>query len=54
MFSCEFGLPGDYDPIGGITVGYRADDLPKQSPGIGERRRDAADAVHRGQWGRHG
>jgi|GEM_PF-1932280 len=38
---------------GGITVGYRADDLPPQSPRIDERRRDAADVVHRGQWGRH-
>jgi hypothetical protein len=44
---------GEYDPIGGITVGYRAGDLPPQSPGIRERRRDAAAVVHRGQWGRH-
>jgi len=51
-FRAEFGVPGDYDPIGGITVGYRADDLPPQGSRIDERRRDAADVVHRGQWGR--
>jgi nitroreductase len=51
-FRGEFGVPGDYDPIGAITVGYRADDLAPQSPRIDERRRDAADVVHRGQWGR--
>jgi nitroreductase len=49
----EFGVPGEYDPIGGITVGYRADDIPPQSPRIQERRRSPADVVHRGHWGRH-
>jgi nitroreductase len=53
-FRTEFAIPGEYAPIGGITVGYRADDLPPQSPGIGERRRGIADVVHRGQWGRAG
>ena len=52
-FRAEFGVPGHYDPIGAITVGYRADDLPPQGAHIGERRRDAAQVVHRGQWGRH-
>jgi len=52
-FRAEFGVPGEYAPIGGITVGYRASNLPPQSPGIEERRRDAADVVHRGHWGRH-
>jgi len=52
-FRAEFGIPGEYDPIGGITVGYRAGDLPPQGPGIRERRRDAAAVVHRGRWGRH-
>ena len=47
----EFGIPGEYDPIGGITVGYRAGDLPPQGPGVGQRRRGAADVVHRGHWG---
>jgi nitroreductase len=53
-FRAEFEIPGDYDPIGAVTVGYRADDLPPQSPRIGELRRDAGEVVHRGQWGQHG
>jgi nitroreductase len=54
-FMAEFGIPAEYAPIGGITVGYRADDLPPQGrQGIEERRRNLADVVHRGQWGRAG
>jgi len=52
-FRAEFGVPGDYGPIGAITVGYRADDLPPQGTHVKDRRRDAAEVVHRGQWGRH-
>ncbi|NDZ78529.1 nitroreductase [Streptomyces sp. SID10853] len=52
-FRAEFGIPGTYDPIGGITVGYRADDLPPQGARVGERRRARAEVVHRGHWGRH-
>jgi nitroreductase len=52
-FRAEFAVPGEYHPIGAVTVGYRADDLPPQSPRIRELRRDAADVVHRGQWGTH-
>ena len=51
-FRAEFGVPGQYDPIGGITVGYRADDLLPQSQSVDVRRRGVADVVHRGQWGR--
>ncbi|MBX7268133.1 nitroreductase family protein [Micromonospora sp. Llam7] len=47
----EFGIPDEYAPIGGICVGYRADDLPPQSPAVGARRRDASAVIHRGQWG---
>jgi len=50
-FRAEFGVPAQYDPIGGITVGYRADDIPPQGPRVKERRRDAADVIHRGHWG---
>jgi nitroreductase len=53
-FRAEFGVPGEYAPIGGITVGYRADDLPPQVPRIDERRRSIAEVVHRGHWGKHG
>lgn len=52
-FRVEFGVPDEYDPIGGITVGYRADDLPAQSARGSERRRAADEVVHRGHWGRH-
>jgi nitroreductase len=52
-FKAEFGVPGEYHPIGAVTVGYRADDLPPQSDRIRELRRDAADVVHHGQWGTH-
>ncbi|MEV1085899.1 nitroreductase [Streptomyces sp. NPDC050211] len=52
-FRAEFGIPGEYDPIGAITVGYRADDLPTQSPRVGERRRGSGEVIHRGYWGRY-
>ncbi|MFI6626176.1 nitroreductase family protein [Streptomyces sp. NPDC050528] len=52
-FRAEFGVPEEYDPIGGITVGYRAEDVPEQGARVAERRRGVGDVVHRGQWGRH-
>jgi nitroreductase len=52
-FRAEFGIPAEYDPIGGITVGYRAADTPPQSPLAAQRRRDTAEVIHRGQWGQH-
>ncbi len=52
-FRAEFGVPEEYDPIGGITVGYRAADLPAQGPAVAARRRDPGDVIHRGQWGSH-
>ncbi len=51
-FRAEFGIPAEYAPIGGITVGYRAPDLPPQSARLAERRRGLEDVVHRGHWGR--
>ncbi|WP_406333822.1 nitroreductase family protein [Streptomyces sp. NBC_00203] len=53
-FRAEFGVPEAYDPIGGITIGYRADDLPPEGPQVAERRRGADEVIHRGHWGRHG
>jgi nitroreductase len=50
-FRAEFGIPPEYDPIGGITVGYRAADAPPQSPLVAQRRRDPGQIIHRGQWG---
>lgn len=52
-FRTEFGIPQDYGPIGAITVGYRAPDLPPQSPGAAQRRRGASQVIHNGQWGQH-
>ncbi|AIA01730.1 nitroreductase [Streptomyces noursei] len=52
-FRAEFGVPDAYDPIGGITIGHRADDVPAQSARVARRRRAADEVVHRGQWGRH-
>jgi nitroreductase len=52
-FRAEFGVPPEYTPIGGIAVGHRAADAPPQSPRVAERRRDPADVIHYGQWGRH-
>lgn len=52
-FREEFAVPEEYAPIGAITVGYRAEDVPPPSPRIAQRRRPAADVIHRGQWGRH-
>ncbi|NGM13094.1 nitroreductase family protein [Verrucosispora sp. WMMA2044] len=50
-FKAEFGIPDEYAPIGGICVGYRADDLPPQNPAVAARRRAASTVIHRGQWG---
>src|SRR5260370_30815958 len=36
-FRVEFGVPAEYDPIGGITVGYRAPDIPAEGPGVAAR-----------------
>ena len=50
-FKREFGIPDEYDPVGGITVGHRHPDLaPQDSASIEERRRRKQDVVHRGHW----
>ncbi|MGY1894636.1 nitroreductase family protein [Nocardia gipuzkoensis] len=48
-FRAEFGVPDAYDPIGAITVGYRATDQP--SARFTQRRRGVEDVVHDGYWG---
>ncbi len=53
-FRAEFGIPGDYAPIGGITVGHRSPDVPPHTARVAERRRGVADVVHRGHWGSRG
>jgi len=52
-FRDEFGIPEEYAPIGGITIGHRAPDLPPQSARVDERRRGVEQVVHRGGWGQH-
>jgi nitroreductase len=53
-FASEFGIPTGYEPLGGITVGYRHPDLaPQDTVSVEERRRRKEEVVHRGQWGSH-
>jgi len=49
-FRREFGVPDAYAPLGGICIGYRAEDVPAQSPAVRTRRRDAAEVFHHGRW----
>lgn len=45
----EFNIPEPYDPVGGIALGYRAQDTP--SPNLKRGRRPTEDVLH---WGRFG
>jgi nitroreductase len=49
-FRSEFGIPDDYAPIGGITVGHRSPDTPAQPTAVEDRRRHVEAVVHRGQF----
>ncbi|MEV8372744.1 nitroreductase family protein [Kribbella sp. NPDC056861] len=51
-FRTEFGVPEEYQPVGAIAIGYRAEDLPPQKATVADRRRRPEDVIHRGQWGR--
>ena len=42
-----FGVPDQFMPIGGISVGYS--DEPRR--GFGHLRKPMADTVHKGRWG---
>lgn len=46
-FRQAFGVPGDHEPIGAITVGHPAPGGAGGSPARRERR---TDVVHRGRW----
>jgi nitroreductase len=46
-FRAEFGVPPQFAPIGAISVGY-SDEPPRD---LRDRRRPAAEVLHRGQWG---
>lgn len=52
-FRAEFGIPVEYAPIGGITIGHRSPDTPEQPAAVEERRRGAESVVHRGHFGVH-
>jgi nitroreductase len=43
-----FGVPGEYTPIGAISVGYRAPD--QRSKSLKRGRKPVEDVVHRGRW----
>lgn len=53
-FRAAFGVPEEYNPIGAVTVGYRAAGIGPQGSGVTRRRRDPGDVIHRGHWGERG
>ncbi|WP_433384962.1 nitroreductase family protein [Actinoplanes sp. CA-142083] len=51
-FKDAFGVPEEYNPIGTLTVGYRATD--KKSPSLKRGHRPVDEVVHHGRWARLG
>ncbi|MFC0626976.1 hypothetical protein [Kribbella deserti] len=51
-FCAEFGIPAEYEPLGAIAIGYRADGAKPQNPNLVARRRSPEQLVHGGRWGR--
>ncbi len=47
-FRTAFGVPGDYTPIGCVSVGYRAPD--RRSPSLRRGHRPVDEVVHHGSW----
>ena len=47
-FRQAFGVPGEFTPIGALTVGHRAPD--RRSPSLRRGRRGVDEVVHRGRW----
>jgi nitroreductase len=47
-FKAAFGVPGEFQPIGTLTVGYRAPD--KRSPSLKRGHRPVEEVVHHGRW----
>jgi nitroreductase len=47
-FRAAFGVPDAYRPVGFLTIGYGAPDVP--SPSLGRGRRTAEEVVHRARW----
>ena len=44
----SFGVPGEFVPVGALTIGYRAPD--RRSPSLDRGRRPQAEVIHRGRW----
>ena len=47
-FKDAFGVPAAFNPIGTLTVGYKAPD--KRSPSLKRGHRPVAEVVHHGRW----
>ena len=47
-FKKAFGVPGEFNPIGTLSIGYRAPD--KRSPSLKRGHRPVAEVVHHGRW----
>ena len=43
-------IPEQFFPIGAIAIGHPAENLPPQSPKLGELRRTSQEMIHRGAW----
>ena len=48
-FRAAFGVPGEYRPVGCVSVGYPGDD-DRRSPSLRRGRRGIEEVVHRGRW----
>ena len=44
----SFGVPGEFVPVGALTIGYRAPD--RRSPSLKRGRRPQTEVIHRGHW----
>jgi nitroreductase len=49
-FREEFGVPGEYTPVGAITVGHRTSDPGAAGSPARRPRRPVDEVVHRGTW----
>ncbi|MDP9798976.1 nitroreductase [Catenuloplanes nepalensis] len=47
-YRAEFGVPGEFVPVGALTIGYRAPD--RRSPSLKRGRRPQTEVIHRGRW----
>jgi hypothetical protein len=50
VYRAAFGVPDQFMPIGGISIGYSAE--PPRD--FSRERKPMTDTVHKGRWGRPG